>query len=93
MGHHIPIRGEVDVATAPGLLRRLDAAIDSHPGEAVVVDLADVTFIDSTGLGVLAASGKRAVALGGSLGVVNARPAVQRVLHITGLDRVLPAPA
>jgi anti-sigma B factor antagonist len=48
----VAARGEVDVATAPALTRRLDAAIGAGAG-AFVVDLCDVEFIDSSGLSVL----------------------------------------
>ena len=46
------VRGDVDLATAPGLEEELEAAVRDSVG-ALVVDLTDVSFIDSTGLQVL----------------------------------------
>jgi anti-anti-sigma factor len=89
MEHRIAIKGELDLASAPDLLRRLDAAVDAAPGATVEVDFHGVTFIDSTGLGVLVACRRRATVHGGELRVVNVRENVRQVFEITGLDKVL----
>lgn len=76
--------GEVDVSSAPRLRDQLHAL----PVEAgrVVVDLSEVTFLDSTGLGVLVAGWKRCHEAGASLELVVTRPQVMKVLEITTLD-------
>jgi len=79
--------GEVDVSTAPELRQRLR----EQPEDAiVVVDLSDVTFLDSTGLGVLVAALKRVRESdsGGELRLVVSRPQVAKVLEVTGLTGV-----
>jgi anti-sigma B factor antagonist len=81
----VGVRGEVDVATAPALRETLDATIDGGPG-TVVVDLSGVTFIDSTGLGVLIGARKRCLDVGGELRVVVAEPRILKVFEITGLS-------
>jgi len=48
----VTVSGEVDVATAPSLRECLDRVV-ARDDDAVVVDMLGVTFIDSTGLGVL----------------------------------------
>lgn len=48
----ITVTGELDIATAPKLHERLMHAFQTNPS-SVVIDLSGVTFIDSTGLGVL----------------------------------------
>lgn len=83
------MRGEIDIQTAPELLRRLDEAVEGHPGETVVVDLGRVTFVDSSGLGVLVVGDRRARATGGRVVVAEPAPSVRRVLDLTGLDKVL----
>ena len=80
--------GEVDLATAPGLR---DTLAEVPAGSAiVVVDLSEVTFLDSSGLSVLVSAWKRlSEAEGdGSLRLVVNRPAIQRVLDVTGLAHV-----
>ena len=81
----VTVRGEVDVATAPTLGEALDAALDEGSGP-VVVDLSGVTFIDSTGLGVLIAVRKRCLDSGRELRVVVSDPRILKVFEITGLD-------
>jgi anti-sigma B factor antagonist len=50
--HVVSLRGEIDALTAPRLGSRLFGLADEGK-QAVVVDLSDVTFMDSTGIGVL----------------------------------------
>ena len=80
----VAVAGEVDVATAPRLRDRLDAAIDHGP-PLLVVDLSSVTFIDSMGLGVLIGAAKRVDEAGVTLRVVIAEPRILKLFEITGL--------
>ena len=86
-------RGELDIDTAPDLREQLRGVIDGNPGAAVQVDLADVSFMDSTGLAVLLFGLRRSTESGGSLCVLNASPRVQKLLDITGTVRLLCASA
>ena len=52
------------------------------------MDLSDVEFMDSTGLGVLIGSLKRLREADGSMVLAGIRPSVARVFEITGLDRI-----
>ena len=83
------VAGELDVATAPRLREQLLAAISTH-GPQVVLDLTDVGFLDSTGLGVIVGVLKRARTLGGDLRLVCPAPHIRRVFEITALDRTMP---
>ena len=83
----VSVRGEVDVYSAPALRKALHDAMDpEHAG--LLVDLSDIAFIDSTGLGVLVAGQNRAGELGGKLDVVCAQERVLKLFRITGLDEV-----
>ena len=84
----VHVGGEIDVYTAPVLRRRLDEPI--HGGcRDLVVDLSRVTFLDSTGLGVLVGRLKLIRSQGGRMRFVGATDRVLKVFTITGLDRVL----
>ena len=61
-----------------------------QPGAALVVDLTDVGFIDSTGLGVLVTTLKHVREAGGTLDVVVTSRRVLKVFALTGLDVVIP---
>jgi anti-sigma B factor antagonist len=85
----LSVRGEIDVSTAPELRDRLlGVAQDGH--STVVVDLSEVTFLDSTALGVLVSGLKRFRAAGGDLRLVVTGRSVTKVLEITGLNEVFP---
>ncbi|MCW2943304.1 MAG: Anti-anti-sigma regulatory factor (antagonist of anti-sigma factor)-like protein [Actinoallomurus sp.] len=84
----IRLRGEIDIAAAPGLRERLLGLL--QPGmELVILDLSGVSFCDASGLGVLVGSHHHATMLGVTLRLTGLHPRVARLLHIHGLDRVL----
>lgn len=87
---HAPSR-ELDLAAVPELRARL-AAVHA-PGAQVVLDLAGVTFIDSSALSVVLAADRRLMATGGALRLAHVSAEVRRVLRICGLgSMVLPSP-
>jgi anti-sigma B factor antagonist len=83
----VKVQGEVDVSTAPELRERL-LAIAEEGKPVVIVDLSDVSFIDSTALGVLVSALKRFRSGGGDLKLVVTEPHIVKVLEITGLTEV-----
>jgi anti-sigma B factor antagonist len=83
----LSLRGELDLAKAPELKDGLDRALGDGAAE-VVVDLSELTFIDSTGIAllVLAKRGDR----GGRLCFLPSNSdAVSRVLALTGINETL----
>jgi len=85
----LSLSGELDVAVAADLREQLDRLIGSAPAPAILVDLADVTFLDSVILGVLIGAVHRARDAGGDIQLCGVRPAVRRVFSITGVDAVI----
>lgn len=83
----VSVAGEIDVYTAPILREALDKQIALGHGN-LIVDLDDVTFMDSTGLGVLVGRLKRVRGQSGSLRLVCTQERVLKVFKITGLDKV-----
>ena len=85
-GLMLAVSGELDIATAPALRERLAAAVDSGVTR-IVVDLRDVTFMDSVGLAAVVHARSR-LASGGRLAlVVDPDSYAQLVLEITGMPR------
>ena len=83
----VTVDGELDLVTAPDL----NDALGTVAGErALVVDLAGVEFIDSSGLSVLVNLNRNASRSGTDLAFVAATPRVQSTFAITGLATVLP---
>jgi anti-sigma B factor antagonist len=83
----VDIGGEIDVYTSPKLRARLVGLVGDG-ARRLVVDLEDVEFIDSTGLGVLVGVLKRIRAREGSMSLVCSRDGLLRVFRITGLEKV-----
>jgi anti-sigma B factor antagonist len=78
--------GEIDLYTAPALRDSLIRAGESS--SSIVIDLTEVTFLDSTGLGVMLGALGRARTTDRSVALVGPTDMVKRVLQITGLDQV-----
>ena len=84
----VAVRGELDLYTAPDLRSLLLGAIQNGRG-AVVLDLRETTFLDSTALGVIIAAMKALRIRSGRLVLVNDRTSITKTLAITGLDHLL----
>ena len=85
----LAVSGEVDVATAPRLREQLIELVNSGSNR-IVVDLENVEFLDSTGLGVLVGALKRVRMSDGELALVCTAARILKVFEITGLTKVFP---
>jgi anti-sigma B factor antagonist len=86
-GFVVSISGEVDLHTAPEMERELVEVLQLG-GNSVVVDFAEVGFIDSTVLSLLLRYKPRFRSRGGDLVLVSDDRRILRTLEITGLDRI-----
>jgi anti-sigma B factor antagonist len=84
----VAVAGEVDIATVTRLRESLFELAASD--RALVVDLDQVSFIDSSGLAALVGAARRAAAHEASLQVVCTRPRIWQLFRLTGLDGQLP---
>lgn len=80
--------GRLNMVAAPGLKTSLDRLV-TEGGMRIVVDLSQIAFMDSSGLGALIAGLKRARQVGGDLRIAGPTEQVRTVLSLTNLDRVL----
>jgi anti-sigma B factor antagonist len=84
--HVVEVEGQVDLYSAPEFKQRTATVIDQGK-TTVIVDLSRVTFMDSTGLGVLVGALKRMRAARASLILVVTDYDIERLFELTGLDR------
>jgi anti-sigma B factor antagonist len=82
----VAVNGEIDVHTGPALREHLLSTF-ANGEDTVVVDLSQVSFLDSSGLGVLVTAHKRARATEGTMRIAACRPQVATIFQITALDR------
>ena len=87
--HVITVSGEVDLASSPQLDDAIISALDSG-AKAVAIDLTNVSFMDSSGLGVIVRGLKRCREAEIDLDLVITNERVLKVFGITGLDQVIP---
>lgn len=85
----LAVRGEVDLVTAPELAAIMDAVIDGGH-RALVLDLAELDFMDASGVGVIARGARRLQPSGGQLTVRSTAAQTYRLLDLTGMTRLVP---
>ena len=84
----IKVTGEIDISNADSLRNAIDLALE-QPTEAVELDFAQVSYIDSTGIGVLVGAANRAQEAGVAFSVAHPQANVKRVLGLLGVERQL----
>jgi len=91
-GDHATARltGEFDMSATFNVEPALERAL-AQPGiRALTVDLSQLSFIDSTGIGVLLRLNSEAQESGTELAIVPAEPQVQRIFEVAGVSEALP---
>ncbi|GIF26658.1 anti-anti-sigma factor [Actinoplanes tereljensis] len=81
--------GDVSLETVDVLREVLRNAVATHDGGKIDVDMGAVTFLDSSGIGVLVAAQRAAAARGIDLMLRDPGPIVRMVLEVSHLDTVL----
>lgn len=85
----VHVAGEVDVSNAGMLRDAVDAAIGLPGVQALDVDMAEVPYIDSTGIGVLVGAAHKAHDAGLAFSVVDAQDNVVRIMGLLGVNEVV----
>lgn len=83
----VTIGGELDLNAAGELAKSLREVLTASRAPCLIIDMTYLSFIDSTGLGVLISTENRAQALGESMVLVHPPPLVRRLLVGTQLQR------
>src|SRR5262245_40649443 len=81
--------GELDIASAKSLEKEIRAGFAGE-AEAVLLDLDEVSFIDSTGISVLLAAATMSSSNGQRLRLVRISPSVRRAFEVSGLEGAFP---
>ncbi|MFZ5644102.1 MAG: anti-sigma F factor antagonist [Bacillota bacterium] len=86
----VRIDGEIDLAVADIIREAMDSQLDSNPQvKNIILNLTDVTYIDSSGLGVILGRYRKIYRVGGKMFVVGLRPQVRKILEISGLFNII----
>ena len=84
----VKVSGEVDLASTPAIRDALDELIVNQGNLSLRIDLAEVTFMDSTGLNLLVGTLKVLRDRGGSMTIANPTATIRRLFDLTGLSTV-----
>ena len=83
------LQGELDMQTADVLRQAIDREIDRRGIRTVIINLEQVQFIDSSGLGVILGRYKKLQPLGGKLKITNVPPHIYKIMELSGLPRII----
>ena len=85
----LELKGELDHHGAAATRKAMDAVILEQQPKKVVLELKDVHFCDSSGLGLLMGRYKTALTVGAVLTVKEPSPPVARIMKLAGLDKLI----
>ena len=83
----VRIPGEIDHHAAKALREEIDRAIFYHRPNTLVLSLSEVSFMDSSGLGLILGRLARIKELGGELVIADPNLQVMKILRLAGLER------
>lgn len=82
------LSGELDHHAARGIREEIDAAIDRDMPTLVILDFEEITFMDSSGIGLVMGRYKKLQQTGAELHVTNTPPAIYKVMKLAGLEKL-----
>ncbi len=85
----VRVEGELDMHVADEFRQKVDEALETGNIRHVILNLKGVTFVDSSGLGVILGRYKKISATGGRLLAAGVKPQVARVFELSGLLKII----
>ena len=85
----VSLSGEIDMSVAERLRNRIDEELDRAGARNIVFDLSRVSFIDSSGLGVIVGRYRKVVPVGGFITIFGANERVYRILELSGITKII----
>ncbi|TCP31730.1 SpoIIAA-like anti-anti-sigma regulatory factor [Scopulibacillus darangshiensis] len=85
----IRLEGELDHHTAEQLRHQVNMALQQHPVHHILLNLKELQFMDSSGLGVILGRYKQISGMGGEMVVCAISPAVRRLFEMSGMFKII----
>ena len=86
----IQISGEIDHHSAAGIRNHTESALLELGGKNIIYDFQKVTFMDSSGIGMLIGRYKQLETIGGRIAIVNINDTIAEMFHLSGLKVIIP---
>ncbi|SHN78227.1 anti-sigma F factor antagonist [Desulfitobacterium chlororespirans] len=85
----LTLKGELDMNTSESLRQTIDSEIERRGVRTVVLNLEDISFIDSSGLGVILGRYKKLLPMGGKVIITRVPPHIYKIMELSGLPRII----
>ncbi len=82
------LNGEIDHHTASKIRSLLDVKIEGSQPKLLILDFTNISFMDSSGIGLVMGRYKLMQYIGGKLKIINPSPQIRRVMSLAGFDRL-----
>lgn len=86
----VRLSGELDMMVTEKIRVEIDEILDMGKVKMLIMNLEKVTFIDSSGLGVLIGRYKKMTSLSGRMFIVGAKSSVEKILCFSGVNKLIP---
>jgi stage II sporulation protein AA (anti-sigma F factor antagonist) len=85
----IYLKGEIDHHNCSIIRGKIDDIIDKEKGRTLILDFNEVTFMDSSGIGVVLGRYKKMLSLGGRVFIEGAGGYIKKIFVLSGIDRII----
>lgn len=82
------LSGEIDHHTAAEMRTEIDNSVEEHKPTLLVLDFKNVSFMDSSGIGLVMGRYKTISELDGELAIINTSPGIGKVMRLAGMERL-----
>ena len=86
---YIRLEGELDHHSVQGIRLKIDRAFEPTDCRNMIFDFSGVTFMDSSGIGMIIGRYKNATKRGGAVAIASMRPEIDRIFQISGLAKII----
>ncbi len=86
---YVKVAGELDLSVAANFRSELDQLLDMKQARHLILDFSQVSFIDSSGLGVILGRYKRLAEIGGTVQICGVNDQIIKILEFSGLNRII----
>lgn len=80
--------GDIDHHSAKGIREKIDAKIDENSPSLLILDFGEVTFMDSSGIGLVMGRFRKMQLFGGEIQITNTPLYISRVMKISGVEKL-----
>lgn len=85
----VRISEEIDQYTVDKIKRKIDDEIEKYIPKKVIFDFEDITFMDSSGIGMILGRYKLIKLIGGEMEIINVNKIVNRIFKMSGIGRII----